>query len=294
MNVGKKGIVLAGGAGSRLWPMTIESSKHLLPVYNKPMIYYPLTTLMLAGIRDYLLIGAESEISRFTRLLGSGDVWGISIQYAVQKEAKGIAEAFLIGAKFLERQGCVLILGDNIFYGVGIGDVLQRAMSRDSGATIFCHWVKSPSSYGVLGFDSAGRPATIEEKPQHPKSNWAVTGLYVYDRSIVDVARGIKPSARGELEITEVNKFYLESATLNVERLGRGYAWFDAGTQYSLLQASEFIYTIEERQGVMIGCPEEVAYRMGFIDTAHLEQLAATALNPEYGRYLRRLLAAAP
>jgi glucose-1-phosphate thymidylyltransferase len=294
MNVGKKGIVLAGGTGSRLWPLTIVNSKHLLPIYNKPMIYYPLTTLMLAGIREYLLIATESEISRFKRLFGSGNVWGINIQYAVQHEAKGIAEAFLIGASFIKGQECVLILGDNIFYGVGIGDVLQRAMSRASGATIFCHWVKNPSRYGVLEFDSAGRPATIQEKPQDPKSNWAVTGLYIYDRSIVDIARRIRPSARGELEITDVNSVYLEKRSLNVEKLGRGYAWFDAGTQYSLLQASEFIYTIEERQGVMIGCPEEVAYRMGFIDAAQLEQLAATALNAEYGGYLRHLLAAGP
>jgi glucose-1-phosphate thymidylyltransferase len=294
MNVGKKGIVLAGGTGSRLWPLTIVNSKHLLPIYNKPMIYYPLTTLMLAGIREYLLIATASEISRFKRLFGSGNAWGISIQYAVQREAKGIAEAFLIGAGFIEGHDCVLILGDNIFYGVGIGDVLRRAMSRESGATIFCHWVKNPNRYGVLEFDSAGRPTTIEEKPQDPKSNWAVTGLYVYDQSIVDVARRTKPSARGELEITDVNSVYLENGSLNAEKLGRGYAWFDTGTQYSLLQASEFIYTIEERQGVMIGCPEEVAYRMGFIDAGHLEQLATTALNPEYGSYLRRLLAAAP
>lgn len=294
MGIGKKGIILAGGAGSRLWPLTIVSSKHLLPIFNKPMIYYPLTTLMLAGVRDFLLIATEMEISRFKKLFDDGRSWGINIQYTVQHKAGGIAEALIIGASFLDGQSCALILGDNIFYGVGIGDLLQRAMATDKGATVFCHWVKDTSRYGVLEFDSAGRPITIEEKPQYPKSNWAVTGLYVYDESVVAIARRLKPSARGELEITDVNRAYLESGTLNVEKLGRGYAWFDAGTQYSLLQASEFIYTIEERQGVMIGCPEEVAHRMGFIDADHLEQLAATALNPEYGSYLRRLLAAGP
>ena len=294
ISIGKKGIILAGGTGSRLWPLTMVSSKHLLPIFNKPMIYYPLTTLMLGGVREFLLIAAETEVSRFKKLFGDGHSWGINIQYTVQNKATGIAEAFIIGASFIDGQSCVLILGDNIFYGVGIGDLLQRAMTRDKGATVFCHWVKNASRYGVLEFDSAGRPATIEEKPQYPKSNWAVTGLYVYDASVVDIARRLKPSVRGELEITDVNRAYLEKGTLNVERLGRGFAWFDAGTQYSLLQAAEFIYTIEERQGVMIGCPEEVSYRMGFVDASALEHLANAALNPEYGSYLRRLVAAGP
>jgi glucose-1-phosphate thymidylyltransferase len=236
------------------------------------------------------LIAAELEVSRFESLLGDGSQWGVSIQYAVQPEPGGIAEAFLIGEDFLDGRGCALILGDNVYYGAGFSELLERAANRDEGATVFCHWVSNPNRYGVLDFDAAGRPATIEEKPAEPKSNWAVTGLYFYDGSIVDVARKLKPSARGELEITDVNRVYLESGRLNVERLGRGFAWFDAGTQYSLLQASEFIYTIEERQGVMIGCPEEIAYRMGFLDAAGLERQAAAALNGEYRGYLRRLL----
>jgi glucose-1-phosphate thymidylyltransferase len=285
-----KGIVLAGGIGSRLWPLTIISSKHLLPIYNKPMIYYSLTTLMLAGIRDILLITTEPEVSRFESLLGDGRQWGIDIRYAVQREPDGIAKAFLIGEEFIDGQGCALILGDNVFYGAGLAEYVARAAKADIGATVFCHWVRNPSSYGVLDFDAAGRPASIEEKPAQPKSNWAVTGLYFYDASIVDVARKLKPSARGELEITDVNRVYLEGGRLNAERLGRGFAWFDAGTQYSLLQASEFIYAVEERQGVMIGCPEEIAYRMGFLDAAGLERLSKSVLNGEYRDYLCRLL----
>lgn len=289
-----KGIVLAGGVGSRLWPLTIVSSKHLLPIYNKPMIYYSLTTLMLAGIHEILLITTDSELSRFESLLGDGRQWGINIQYAVQPEPDGIARAFLIGEGFMDGRGCALILGDNVFYGAGLGELLERAAKRETGATVFCHWVKNPSRYGVLGFDAGDRPTTIEEKPLDPKSNWAVTGLYFYDAAIVKVAHELKPSPRGELEITDVNRVYLENGRLNAEKLGRGFTWFDAGTQDSLLQASEFIYTIEERQGVMIGCPEEVAYRMGFLDVAGLERLAKSAVNGEYRDYLCRLLTSVP
>ncbi|MEA2981759.1 MAG: glucose-phosphate thymidylyltransferase [Alphaproteobacteria bacterium] len=294
MNAMKKGIVLAGGVGSRLWPLTIVSSKQLLPIYDKPMIYYPLTTLMLAGIRDILIITADNEVARFESLLGDGCQWGIRIRYAVQPEPDGIARAFLIGEKFIDGQGCALILGDNVFYGAGLGEMVQRAAAHDSGATVFCHWVNSPSRYGVLEVDAKGRPISIEEKPPQPKSNWAVTGVYFYDASIVEVARALKPSPRGELEITDVNRVYLESGRLNVETLGRGFAWFDAGTHHSLLQASEFMYTIEERQGLKIGCPEEIAYRMEFIDGSALDRLASSIGNAEYSAYLRRLLTQAP
>ena len=286
----KKGIILAGGLGSRLWPLTVTCSKQLLPVYDKPMIYYPLTTLMLAGIRDILLITTPAEIPRFETLLRDGSQGGVKIQYASQEKPDGIAKAFLIGEKFIDGQGCSLILGDNIFYGAGLAEIVQSAAAVDSGATVFCYWVKEPGRYGVLEFDSSGRPASIEEKPQHPKSNWAVTGLYYYDASIVDIVRKLKPSARGELEITDVNKAYLESGNLKSERFGRGFAWFDAGTHHSLLQASEFMYTIEERQGLKIGCPEEVAHRMGYIDSSALEMLATAIRNSDYSDYLRRLL----
>jgi glucose-1-phosphate thymidylyltransferase len=290
MNRTTKGIILAGGAGTRLWPLTMVSTKQLLPIYDKPMIYYPLTTLMLAGIREILVISAEPELPRFNSLLGDGRQWGISIQYAVQAEPDGIAKAFLIGEKFIDDKPCALILGDNVFYGAGFGDLVQGAGTRDHGATVFCHWVNNPSRYGVMDLDASNKPIRIEEKPAHPTSNWAVTGLYFYDSSIVDIARELKPSARGELEITDANRVYLEAGRLNAERLGRGFAWFDAGTHQSLLQAAEFIYTIEERQGLKIGCPEEIAYRMEFIDAAKLERLAASITNNEYSSYLRRLL----
>ncbi len=290
MKASKKGIILAGGVGSRLWPLTIVSSKQLLPIYDKPMIYYSLTTLMLAGIRDILIITSEPEVARFQALLGDGQQWGISLAYAVQSEPDGIAQAFLIGEKFLDGQGCALILGDNVFYGAGLVELLQRAADRDGGATVFCHWVNNPERYGVLELDGANRPVSIEEKPKQPRSNWAVTGLYFYDASIVNVARELKPSARGELEITDVNRVYMETGRLNIEQLGRGFAWFDAGTHNSLLQASEFIYTIEERQGLKIGCPEEVAYRMGYIDAGTLSRLVASIGNSDYSAYLHRLL----
>jgi glucose-1-phosphate thymidylyltransferase len=285
----RKGIILAGGSGTRLWPLTIVSTKQLLPIYDKPMIYYPLTTLMLAGIRNILVITADTEVPRFESLLGDGSQWGISISYAVQPEPDGIAKAFIIGEKFIDGEACALILGDNVYYGAGLGEMLQRAAARRDGATVFCHWVNNPSRYGILDFDGQNRPIRVEEKPKQPKSNWAVTGLYFYDPSIVEVAHKLKPSGRGELEITDANRVYLEAGRLTVEKLGRGFAWFDAGTHRSLLQASEFIYTIEERQGLKIGCPEEIAYRMGYIDDIGLDRLAATITNLEYRGYLRRL-----
>ena len=290
MNTCRKGIILAGGTGSRLWPLTVVSTKQLLPIYDKPMIYYPLTTLMLAGIRDILIITANAEVPRFEALLGDGSQWGISIGYAVQPQPDGIAKAFIIGEKFIDGQGCALILGDNIFYGAGLGEFVQRAANGNSRATVFCHWVNNPSRYGILEFDGENRPVHIEEKPRQPKSNWAVTGLYFYDASIIEVARKLRPSARGELEITDANRAYLEVGRLTVEKLGRGFAWFDAGTHHSLLQASEFIYTIEERQGLKIGCPEEVAYRMGFIDAPTLERLVDPIADSDYGAYLRHIL----
>ncbi len=290
MNSSRKGIVLAGGAGTRLWPLTLVSTKQLLPIYNKPMIYYPLTTLMLGGIRDVLIITAEPEVPRFESLLGDGRQWGMNISYAIQSAPDGIAKAFIIGEEFIDGRPCALILGDNIFYGSGLGDLMQRRVQCDSGATVVCHWVNDPGRYGVLELDGQDRPVHIEEKPKEPKSNWAVTGLYFYDASIVEVARKLKPSARGELEITDANRVYLEAGRLEVEKLGRGFAWFDAGTHQSLLQASEFIYTVEERQGLKIGCPEEVAYRMGFIDGPGLERLIVPIADSEYGAYLRRVL----
>jgi len=285
----RKGIVLAGGSGTRLWPLTITSTKQLLPIYDKPMIYYPLTTLMLAGIREILIITAQSEVPRFQSLLGDGSQWGIGISYAVQAEPDGIAKAFIIGEKFIDGQACALILGDNVYYGAGLGDMVQRAAARNEGATVFCHWVNNPSRYGVLDLDPQNQPVRIEEKPKQPRSNWAVTGLYFYDQAIVEIAHKLKPSVRGELEITDANRVYLEAGRMSVEKLGRGFAWFDAGTHHSLLQASEFIYTIEERQGLKIGCPEEIAYRMGYIDDAGLERLATAITNSDYSAYLRRL-----
>jgi glucose-1-phosphate thymidylyltransferase len=290
MTPDRKGIILAGGTGSRLWPLTVVSTKQLLPIFDKPMIYYPLTTLMLAGIRDILIITAEPEVPRFEALLGDGEQWGISIDYAIQAQPDGIAAAFIIGERFIDGRNCALILGDNIFYGAGLADLVSHVAASDSRATVFCHWVNNPSRYGILEFDEKGAPAHIEEKPKQPKSNWAVTGLYFYDASIVDIARKLKPSARRELEITDANRVYLEAGLLTVQKLGRGFAWFDAGTHHSLLQASEFIYTIEERQGLKIGCPEEVAYRMGFIDAPTLERLVGPIIDSDYGAYLHRVL----
>jgi glucose-1-phosphate thymidylyltransferase len=286
----KKGIILAGGAGSRLWPITIAVCKQLLPIYDKPMIYYPLTTLMLAGIRDILIVTTAADVDRFKLLLHDGTQWGLEIRYAVQARPDGIAQAFLIAADFIGDAGCALALGDNIFYGAGLSERVQSAAERFEGATIFAYWTHDPERYGVVEFDEAGQPTALVEKPTIPQSNWAITGLYFYDPAIVEIARRLQPSSRGELEITDVNRTYLLAGTLKVERFGRGFAWLDAGTHASLLRASEFIYTIEERQGLKIGCPEEIAYRMGFIDGSDLERLAASLAPSEYTDYLRRVL----
>jgi glucose-1-phosphate thymidylyltransferase len=289
----KSGIILAGGTGSRLWPATIPVCKQLLPVYDKPMIYYPLTTLMLAGIRKILIITTPSDVDRFKVLLHDGSQWGIEIQYAIQDRPDGIAHAFIIAGDFIGDAGCALILGDNIFYGAGLSERIQAATSRADGATIFAYWVQDPERYGIVELDAAGQPRDIVEKPDRARSNWAVTGLYFYDPSVVDIARKLVPSARGELEITDINRSYLKAGKLKVEQFGRGFAWLDAGTHRSLLQASEFISTIEQRQGLKIGCPEEIAYRMGFIDRSELERLASMLSKSDYGPYLQRILSGA-
>lgn len=285
-----RGIILAGGTGSRLWPATYPICKQLLPVYDKPMVYYPLTTLMLAGIREILLISTPTDIDRFKSLLGDGRQWGLDIRFAIQDRPAGIAEALLIGADFIGDASCALVLGDNIFYGAGLTERMQAAAQLRSGATVFAYWVQNPQDYGVVELDASGRATDIVEKPKQPRSNWAVTGLYFYDSQVVDIARRIKPSGRGELEITDVNRAYLQMGSLKVEQFGRGFAWLDAGTHDTLLQAAEFISTVERRQGLKIGCPEEVAYRMAFIDAAALERLAAKMAKSDYGLYLRRVL----
>ena len=285
-----KGIVLAGGSGTRLYPVTQVVSKQLLPVYDKPMVYYPLSTLMQAGIRDILLISTPQDTPRFEALLGDGRRWGLHLQYAVQPKPGGIAQAFLVGREFIGKDRVALVLGDNIFHGDGLDRMLQRAASRESGATVFAYAVKNPERYGVIEFDGKGRAVGIEEKPSKPKSRYAVTGLYFYDPSVVDVAANLKPSARGELEITDVNRVYLERGTLSVQVMGRGTAWLDTGTHESLLEAAHFIETIERRQGLKIACPEEIAYRMGYIDAAQLERLADPMKKNSYGRYLLDVL----
>ena len=286
----RRGIVLAGGSGTRLYPITMAVSKQLLPVYDKPMIYYPLTTLMLAHVRDVLLITTPHEQALFQKLLGDGSQWGMSLQYAVQPTPDGLAQAFIIGRDFVGSRPSCLVLGDNIFYGQDLSVALRRASARTDGSTIFGYRVRDPTAYGVVEFDAAGRAIGIEEKPRVPRSNYAVTGLYFYDQRVCDIAASITPSARGELEITDVNRAYLHLGALNVEMLGRGTAWLDTGSHESLLQAGQFIETIEQRQGLKVACPEEIAWRLGWIDDAQVEALSAPLLKTGYGQYLRAML----